>query len=200
MISVVEEDNVASPGSSQPFDHPRRWLRFPIACHCRPHHDPGAAVTPNDRIELRAPETEWRPHPSGDSAGRGLNRCVAVIQLLIDAVGRKKCKLGMRLGVIAYRVSALGDFLRERGKCANVLTNQKKCGMGFVAIKQLEQLGRGGRIWPIVKRQGHRRRVARAANGPAEQLRRRGGRAPSKGGGGGTRRSRCKQNRKHVHE
>ena len=39
MIAIVHQHNIARAHGSEPRNHGRGWLRFPVAAHPRPIHD-----------------------------------------------------------------------------------------------------------------------------------------------------------------
>ena len=58
----------------------------------------------------------------------------------------------MRVGVIADRVPSPRNIGGKLGKCANSLADLKKTSLNAVAVEQIEDFGRGGRIGAVVKR------------------------------------------------
>ena len=57
----------------------------------------------------------------------------------------------MRLSVIPYGVAAGKHFARQRRAPADKIADHKECGAHPVAIEQIEELRRDGRIRAIVK-------------------------------------------------
>lgn len=76
----------------------------------------------------------------------------------------------MCFGVIADRVAACSDFLRKRRAQAYVLADQEKRGFRIVAVEQIEEFWRDGRIWPVVERYGYRGWFIHAADRRAKEL------------------------------
>ena len=77
----------------------------------------------------------------------------------------------MGVGMIANHVSAGRSLFQEVRAFAGVLANYEKCGAGFEAIQEIEQLGGDGGVGPVIERKSELARRIGARNGPAKQLR-----------------------------
>ena len=120
MIAIVQQDDIASLGTAQALNDRLGRLRFPIPRRARPHHDWRVAPPANNPCELRPAESVGRTYPPRAPADSSVKRFVAAAELFGDAPRGKKRQCRMRIGVIADRVSALGNFPCERRECTHV--------------------------------------------------------------------------------
>jgi len=77
----------------------------------------------------------------------------------------------MRFRVIANEMSARNRFLDQFWAFAHVAANQKKCGLGVVAVQQVEQLWGDGGIRPVIEGKCQLARRVSPANCGTEKLR-----------------------------
>jgi len=153
MIAIVQQDNIASPGTAQALNHPLGRLGFPIPRREGPHHNSRVAPPPDDASELRSAEPIGRTQPAGASTDSGLQRTVATAELFGNTPRGEKRQHRMRIGVIPDRVATLGNLPCELRKCTHVPANQEKRRAGVVLIEQMEQSRSDRRIRTIVKRE-----------------------------------------------
>ena len=73
------------------------------------------------------------------------------VEFLGDSLGGQESQAGVRIGVVAERVAAAGDFFDERRECAHSNPDQKEASADLVARKQVKEPGSDVRDW------GHRR-------------------------------------------
>ena len=74
----------------------------------------------------------------------------------------------MRFRVIAHAMAAIGDLFRKRPERSDMLADEKERRSGVMTIEQIQKLRCGGRIRPVVEREGECRSVSRGANGGAK--------------------------------
>jgi hypothetical protein len=199
MIAIVQQDDIASLGTAQALNDRLGRLRLPIPRRERPHHDWRIAALANNPFELRAAEPVGRTHPAWAPANGPVKRFVATVELFGDATRGKKRQCRMRIGVIADRVTTLGNFLCERRESTHVPADQEKRRSGAVPVKQIEQKRSDRRVRTIIKRQSERRPVAGMANRAAEKLCRGGRGRPSKNSAGDACAARREQCWKRFH-
>src|SRR5579863_5643224 len=132
------------------LDQPVRSGSAPVTGEQRPSH--------NLQIELasgggqpwiapaeRRPEEFWRRSESG---GDGV---VAAMNFVAGLRRGTPEKIGMRIGVVADGVAAGCGFAKEFGMLADVLADDEKRRMRFVAIEELKEFRSDGGIRSVVE-------------------------------------------------
>ncbi len=170
VISIVQEDDIASARVPQALNHRGRGLRLPIPRPGGPHHD-GRSSLPADRAgQLRPAKSERRAHPARPKARRSLDRLVAAEEFGIDAPRREQRQGRMSLRVVSNSMAPRGNLPGQLRKGAHVPPDEEKRRAGPMFIEQIEECGSHGWIWAVIEGKSDRRGVSCVAERRPEEL------------------------------
>ena len=125
VISIMQQDDIASAHAPQALDHRSHRLRFPIPGPPRPHHHARKSQSARHAIQIQPAKSIGRTHPQNFFAHCGRNCFVAARQFFSDVRCRQKTQPRMRFGVIRDRVPARDDFHRDSGNARTCLPTTK---------------------------------------------------------------------------
>lgn len=173
MVSIMQQDNIASPGGAQAINQRGGVGSVPIARREGPHGHAAIAPSPHDRVQLRPAITPRRAHPTRSREPDSLERLVAAVELIGKDGRRKKRERPMIFRVIFDGMAARCDFSRQSRKGAHARTDHEKGSMHLMLIEQIQQGRSGRRIGAVIEGEGYRPRIAGMTNRGPKQLRRR---------------------------
>ena len=105
--------------------------------------------------KLRPTIAKGRAHQYGRrvafEAQGAKNAVLTSAELVGNSPGGQKCKVGVRFGVVADAMAAIGDLAHQFGTSMGEAAHQEKCCLDLVPFQKIEELRRERRIRPIIE-------------------------------------------------